>query len=302
MSAARRASAFLTEVFSKWSEDRALTHGAALAYYTFFSLAPLLVLAIAIAGLVFGRQAAQGEIVSQIQGVVGEDGARTLEAMILRASQPRAGATATVVSLATMLFGASGVFGQLQSSLNEIWDAPTRRDTGSAVGNLVRRRLLAFAMILAIGSLLLLSLAVSALLAGLHDAIDEYAPRAAEALPLVDFGVSLAVVIVLFAVLFKLLPDVQQRWSDVWVGATVTAVLFTLGKVLIGLYLGRASATSIYGAAGSLVLVLLWIYYSAQILFLGAEFTEVWARSFGSRRGQPGAASGADAPEGQAQP
>ncbi len=277
-------SAFLREVYSQWSGDHALTHGAALAYYTLFSLAPLLVLVIAIAGLAFGRAAAQGEIVTQLAGLVGPDGARMLEGMIVAASRPTSGIVATVASLATMFFGASGVVGQLQGSLNQIWHAPPPPPTSSVVGSALRRRALAFGMILGVGFLLLVSLALTAALSALHVWISDRLPLFAELLAPANFALSFFVITALFAMIYKLLPDVSLEWRDVWVGAAVTALLFSVGKSLIGIYLGRAGVTSVYGAAGSLVLVLLWIYYSAQLLFVGAEFTEVYARFYGSRR------------------
>ena len=274
--------AFLREVLQEWSNDNALTLGAALAYYTIFSMAPLLVLAIAVAGLVFGRAAAEGQIVAQIQDVMGPQGAELIQNMIQRASEPATGAIATVVSLATMFFGASGVFGQLQSSLNLIWGADSLRRTG--VKGQLQRRAASFSMILGIGFLLLISLALSTLISGLHQAIDVYLTVPSELISLANFSVSFLVVMALFAMIIKLLPDARIEWRDVWLGAAVTAVLFTIGKGLIGIYLGRAGVTSVYGAAGSLVLVLLWVYYSAQLLFLGAEFTEVYSRRFGSRK------------------
>lgn len=274
--------AFLREVAKEWSDDNALTLGAALAYYTIFSLAPLLVLVLAIAGLVFGRAAAQGELVAQIQGAVGPAGAELIEGMIEHASKPSAGLLATAISLVTMFFGASGVFGQLQGSLNQIWGATAVRRTG--VKGQLQRRAASFSMILAIGFLLLLSLAISALISGLHDFIDLYLKVPSEALSLANAAVSFLIVTALFAMIFKLLPDARIEWRDVWLGAFVTALLFTVGKSLIAIYLGRAGVASVYGAAGSLVLVLLWVYYSAQLLFIGAEFTEVYSRRFGSRR------------------
>jgi membrane protein len=270
------------DLMREWSTDNALTLGAALAYYTIFSMAPLLVLAIAVAGLVFGRAAAQGEIVAQIEGMLGPSGAELIESMIERASEPSTGVIATVVSLATMIFGASGVFGQLQGSLNLIWGADTLRRTG--VKGQLQRRAASFSMILGIGFLLLVSLALSALISGLHQVFDAYLTVPGAVISLANFGVSFVVVTALFAMIFKLLPDARIEWRDVWLGAAVTAVLFTIGKGLIGVYLGRAGVTSVYGAAGSLVLVLLWVYYSSQLLFLGAEFTEVYSRRFGSRR------------------
>ncbi|MFI5316294.1 MAG: YihY/virulence factor BrkB family protein [Myxococcota bacterium] len=274
---------FARELLAEWSKDDALSLGAALAYYTIFSMAPLLVLVIAIAGLVFGRAAAQGEIVTQIQDTMGPAGAQMIEGMIAHASRPSSGVVATVVSLLTMGFGASGVFAQLQSSLNKIWEVDRTKSSG--IRGQVTRRATAFGMILGIGLLLFLSLAASAALSGLHELLGARSPVLAEVLPIANFSISFAVVTALFAMIFKVLPDVRIEWRDVWLGAAVTALLFTIGKALIALYLGHAGITSVYGAAGSLVLVLLWIYYSAQILFLGAEFTEVYSRRYGSRRG-----------------
>lgn len=276
------AAALLREVYDEWRKDDALSLGAALAYYTIFSMAPLLVLVIAIAGLVFGRAAAEGQLVEQIGGLVGPGGAQAIQGMIARASGLAAGAVATAASLVTMGLGASGVFGQLQHSLNRIWQAPPR--TGSTLRLQFRQRMIAFGMILGVGFLLLVSLVLSAALAAVHDLMAEHLPVLSRTLPAANFFLSLAVVTSLFAMIFKVLPDVELHWGDVWLGALVTALLFTAGKGLIALYLGRAGITSVYGAAGSLVLLLLWVYYSAQILFLGAEFTEVWSRRRGSRR------------------
>jgi membrane protein len=283
--AERSVIAFLREVVSQWQADRALSHGAALAYYALFSMAPLLVLVIAVAGLALGQAAAEGEIVRQVGGLMGPEGAKLIQDMVVRASRPASGVIATVVSLVVMLFGASGVFGQLQTSLNDIFRAPPRRRGG--VRGVVRQRLSAFGMILGIGTLLWLSLALSAVLAAVHGLLATHLPVLSRVLGPLNFGLSLLVVTALFAMIYKVLPDIRLDWRDVWLGAAVTALLFTVGKSLIGLYLGRAGTTSVYGAAGSLVLLLLWIYYSAQILFLGAEFTEVYARRRGSRRREP---------------
>jgi membrane protein len=280
----RSISGFLREVYDQWSRDNAMSQGAALAYYTFFSMAPLLVLAIAIAGLAFGRAAAEGQIVQQIESVMGADGARTIQAMIARASTPAAGLTATAVSLATMLLGASGVFGQLQASLNHIWGV-AEVASGGALGWL-RKRVASFGMVMVIGFLLLVSLVLSAALTGARDFLGERFPVLTRVLPLVDFLIPFIVITVMFAMIYKLLPATKLRWSDVWLGAAFTALLFSVGKLGIAIYLGRAGVTSVYGAAGSLVLVLLWIYYSSQILLLGAEFTEVYSRRYGSRPGE----------------
>jgi membrane protein len=275
--------ALLREVFAQWRKDRALAHGAALAYYTLFSMAPLLVLVIAIAGLALGHAAAQGEIVGQIEGLIGPEGAKMIEGMILRASKPTAGIVATLASLAAMFAGASGVFGELQTTLNDIFRAPppTRR----GVLGLVRQRVAYLGMIVGIGFLLLTSLVVSAALAGLNQLLAESLPLASRVLPALNFAVSFFVITGLFALIYRALPDMKLHWRDLTIGAAITSLLFTVGKSLIGLYLGRAGTTSVYGAAGALVLVLLWIYYSAQVLFLGAEFTEVYSRRYGSRSG-----------------
>ncbi len=275
--------ALLREVAAQWQRDRALAQGAALAYYTLFSMAPLLVLVIALAGLALGRSAAEGELVDRIAGLVGPESARLLSGMIGQVGRPRSGVLATAASLLTMVFGATGVFAQLQASLNDIFRAPQPARTG--VRGFVRQRLAAFAMILGVGALLFVSLVLSAVVAAVRGFVTAHLPLLGRLLPLLDVALSLAVLTALFALVYKVLPDVRLRWRDVWLGAGVTGGLFTLGKSLIALYLGRVVRTSVYGAAGSLVLLLLWIYYSSQILFLGAEFTEVYSRRYGSRRG-----------------
>jgi membrane protein len=277
---------FLREVVTEWRKDNALSLGAALAFYTLFSLAPLLVLIIAIVGLVFGRAAAQGEIVASVGGAVGPEAAKVIEGMVASASRPTSGAIATAASLATMLFGASGVFGQLQAALNQIWGVTAGQASG--VRALVRRRVASFSLILAIGVLLFLSLVVSAVLAAVNQLLAEHLPVLSALLPSVNFLASLVMITALFALIFKVLPDAPMDWRDVWFGAAVTALLFTLGKTLIALYLGRTGRASVYGAAASLVVLLLWVYYSAQILLVGAEFTEVYSRRYGSRREQAG--------------
>ena len=277
---------FLREVAAEWRKDNALSLGAALAFYALFSLAPLLLLIIAIVGLVFGRAAAQGEIVERVGGAVGPEAAKVIEGMIARASAPTSGVIATVASLATMLFGASGVFGQLQTSLNQIWGVTGGPRRG--VRSLVRRRVTSFSLILGIGFLLFLSLVVSAVLAAVKQLLAEHLPVLGALLPPLNFLVSLLMITALFALIFKVLPDARMHWRDVWLGAAVTALLFTAGKGLIALYLGRTGRASVYGAAASLVVLLLWVYYSAQILLVGAEFTEVYSRRYGSRRAEAG--------------
>ena len=270
----------LKEAFTEWREDEALQLGAALAYYTLFSIAPMLLVVISVAGFVFGREAVQGQLDNQIQGLVGAQGADAIQTMVANAGQHKEGGIwATVIAFVTILFGATGVFTQLQTSLNHIWDVKPKPQ---GIKGLLRARAAAFGMLLGIGFLLLVSLVVSAGLAAAGNYLLSIFPAAEFLLQALNFVVSFAVITVLFAMIFRFLPDVKIAWRDVWFGAAVTALLFTIGKTLIGLYLGNSSVASVYGAAGSLVILLLWAYYSSQILFLGAELTEVWARRRGS--------------------
>jgi len=269
----------LKESFTDWKEDDALSLGAALAYYTVFSLAPLLVVVIAVAGLAFGREAVEGQLVHQIDGLIGRQGAEAVQTMIAHTARTGSGGLAAVIGLVTILFGASGVFTQLQKSLNKIWEVEPRPDQG--ISGLVRARALSFGMVLAIGFLLLVSLIAAAALAALDTYLTGLLPGLETLLQVLSFLLSLALVTLLFAMIFRYLPDVRIAWRDVWLGALVTSLLFAVGKVLIGLYLGHSSTASSYGAAGSLVVLLLWIYYSAQILFFGAEITQVHARRAG---------------------
>jgi membrane protein len=265
----------------EWSEDKASRHAAALSYYTIFSLAPLLIVAIAVAGAVFGEEAARGRIVEQIGGLIGKDGASAIQTMIENANKPKEGLIAGVLGVVALLFGASGVFGQLQSSLNSIWEVEPK--PGKGIWGFLRSRFLSLSMVLVIAFLLLVSLVLSAALTALGGWLGTLIPGQEVLLRIGDLVVSVAMVSVLFAAIFKYLPDAEIRWKDVWTGSIATAVLFTLGRYLIGLYLGRSAVGSAYGAAGSLVIVLLWIYYSTQILFYGAEFTQVYASRAGSK-------------------
>jgi membrane protein len=272
---------FLQEVYSEWRADNALTQGAALAYYTIFSMAPLLMLVVAIAGLALGRSAAQGELVERIRAAVGPEAGRVVAGVLEQVSRPSAGVAATVISVVTMLIGASSVFGQLQSSLNLIWGVD--RSQGG-LRHTVQQRLATFLVVVGIGVLLLASMLLTAVVAAVQDTLAQHLPALADALPGLNLGLSFLVTTTFFAMIYKVLPATHMRWSDVWLGGAFTALLFTVGKTFIGLYLGRTGVTSVYGAAGSLVLLLLWIYYSAQIFMIGAEFTEVYSRRFGSRR------------------
>jgi membrane protein len=271
----------LNAAFFQWRRDQSSLMAAALAYYTVFSLAPLLIIVIAIAGAVFGEQAAKGELVAKIQGVVGRDGAQLIQTAIENASQldPSQGPIPTLINICVLLFGASVVFGQLQKSLNRIWKVQPR--PGNGIQHFLRKRFLSFSMVLAIAFLLLVSLVISTLLLVLGDYLRDLLPGFTYLWQLLNFLVSFGIITLLFAMIFKILPDAKIGWRDVWMGAAITAVLFEIGKFLLGLYLGKTSLGSAYGAAGSLVIILTWVFYSAQILFLGAEVTKVYANSWG---------------------
>jgi membrane protein len=270
----------LKQTYAEWSDDDAAQLAASLAYYTIFSLAPLLIVAIALAGLVFGRDAVQGELVKYIATLVGPEGAEAIQELIANARKPTESVWASIVGFVVLLFGASGVVGQLKAALNRIWDIETK---SAGFLGVLRERLTSFALVLGIGFVLLVSLAINATLvvAGTH--LRAVVPGNEALWMLVNFVVTLGVEAILFALMFKLLPDTDVRWSEVWIGAFVTAFLFELGKLLLGIYLGRAGVGSAFGAAGSLIVILVWVYYSAQILFFGAEFTQVYARR---RRGE----------------
>jgi membrane protein len=263
--------------------DGALSQGAAIAYYTIFSLAPVLVIVIAVAGLAFGYEAAQGAIVGQLGGLMGQQSAEALQAMIKSASNRESGILATSVGIGTLIVTASGVFGQMQTALNTIWKAKMR---GSALSGLIRARIVGLGLVITLGFLLLVSLVISAALSAMGEYMNGLFPGAPILLEILNFLISLGLISVLFAVIYKFLPDTQVAWRDVVVGAFTTAVLFAVGKSGIGLYLGRSHLASSYGGASSLIIVLLWIYYSAQIFLLGAEFTRAYAETHGSRSPQ----------------
>ncbi len=269
----------LKEAFREWQQDKVSLLAAALAYYTIFSVTPLLVIAIAIAGAVFGEDAAKGEIIQQINNLVGEQGAQVIEIGLANANQPQLGSMASLISLVILLVGASGVFAQLQEALNTVWDVKLK--SGGSLWQFLRKRLLSFGMVLAIGFLLLVSLILSAILSGISNLEINLLPGWVSLFRLLNLAISLGMISLLFALIYKYLPDVKIRWQDVWVGAIITALLFTFGKFLIGLYLGKGSLGSAYGAAGSLIIFLAWVFYSAQILLFGAEFTQVYARKYG---------------------
>ena len=273
--------ALIKETASDWSEDSAARFAAALAYYTLLSIAPLIVLAVAIAGLAFDQDAARGQIAEQIGAVVGTQAGQAVEAIASNASTPEAGVWSSVIGVVVLLFGASGVFGELQASLNAIWEVEPKK--GRGIVGMIKDRFFSFTMVLGVAFLLLVSLVISTAVAALGSYFERALPGGEALWILLNAVLSLAVITVLFALIFKVVPDAEIRWRDVWIGALVTALLFTLGKLLIGLYLGKSTFASSYGAAGSVVALVVWVYYTTQVVFLGAEFTQAYARRFGSR-------------------
>lgn len=265
-------------------EDEALSRGAAIAFYTVTSIAPVLLIVVAIAGLAFGREAAQNAISAQLSGLMGQQTADVLQAAIASAADTSAGVWATLIGVATLIATASGVFGEMQSSLNAIWKTKPKDTT---ISRLFRARAVSLGLVAALGFLLIVSLAVSAGLTAFGDYLDTIVPIGSLVLPVFNFFVSLTLLSVLFAAIYKVLPDRRLQWRDVIVGAVVTAVLFTIGKSLIGWYLGSSAIASSYGAAGGLIVLLLWVYYSVQIFLLGAEFTKIFANRYGSKQDKP---------------
>lgn len=270
-----------SETFSDWNRHNAPQLGAALAYYSTLSLAPLLVIAVAVAGLVLGPEAVQENIRSEMRDLVGSKGAEVIQIALHNAYKPATGVLATCLGVVTLFLGASGVFNELRTSLNWIWEAPQK--TGAGVLSTVKQQFFSFAMVLAIGFLLLVSLLLSAALSLIGSFFAGFLPLPESVLHLLNLLVSFVTITGLFALIYKFVPDVRLEWRDVWIGAAVTSLLFSVGKFLIGLYLGKAGVGSAYGAAGSLVIVLVWIYYSSQIFYFGAEFTRIYARRHGSR-------------------
>ncbi len=275
---------FTERVFDQWIEDRCPKLGAALSFYMIFSLSPLLVVAVFVAGLIFGDDAAQGEIVYQIEDMVGKEGAVIVQTALKNSRYSADGLTAIIISSVTLLIGSTIVFVELQDSLNQIWKVKSKpgRNLFKVIRDFILGRFQSFAMVIGIGFLLLVSLLLSAVLSALNKYLsDTFLSLPSYVFAITDIVIPLLVIFVLFMVVYKVLPDVSIHWKDVWVGALVTSALFVLGKYLIGLYLGTSSVASTYGAAGSLVIFLLWIYYSSQILFLGAEFTKVYVERIG---------------------
>lgn len=271
----------LKETYSEWNDDKASRLAAALAYYTMLSLAPLLVIMVSVAGFVFGEQAARGAISDQISGMVGPSAADLIENAIAQAGNTGAGIIATIIGIITLFMGASGVFAQLQDALNTIWEVQPK--PGLGVRATIEKRVTSLTMVLGIGFLLLVSLVISTALSALGNYMSGLLPGADLLWQVINFIVSFGVITLLFAMIYKFLPDVEIAWRDVWIGAAVTALLFTIGKFLLSWYIGSSSIGSVYGAAGSLAILLVWIYYSGLILFFGAEFTQVYAREYGSR-------------------
>ena len=271
----------LKDTYSEWSEDKATRLAAALAYYTAFSIAPLLLIAISVAGLVFGREAAEGQVYAQLQGLLGEGAAGTIQESVANSQDTGASTISAIIGLLMLVWSASGLFSQLQDALNTIWEVAPDPNAGWLAT--IKRRFLSMTMVLGIGFMLLVSLVLSAGISAVGNLLSGFLPGGEILWQGVNFVLGFAVVALLFAAIYKVLPDAEVQWSDVWVGAVVTSLLFTVGRILIGLYLGRASVGSTFGAAGSLLVFLVWVYYSAQILFFGAEFTQVYARRYGSR-------------------
>ncbi len=269
-----------------WVRDHAQSMGAALAFYTIFSVAPLLLIVIAIAGFVFGEEAARGEIYVQLEGMLGTTGARAVQGLLESARRPADNVPAAIFGVVVLFVAATSVFAELQDSLDRIWRAP-QRPVHMGLWGLVRARLLSFGMILGIGFLLIVSLAFSAAMKALSRWWDPDSHSWASFSGASELGLSLLFVTAVFAMIYKTMPRASIHWRDVWVGAAVTSALFVAGKTLIGLYIGRSGITSAFGAAASLIVVLLWVYYSAQIFLFGAEFTWVYSHRYGSRRGLP---------------
>jgi membrane protein len=271
----------VTKSFKEWSEDKASRLAAAMAYYTVFSIAPLLIITVAIAGWFFDRTVAQEQLIAQFSALIGQQGAEILQTMLESASKPANNLIASIIGIVTLMFGASGVFNAMQDALNTIWEVTPKPKRG--LRGIIKDRTLSFSMVLVIGFLLLVMLVVSALLSAITNYFSGDIETTAIVMQVINFFISFIITTVMFAMIFKIVPDVEVAWRNVWLGAVVTSILFSVGRFAIGTYLGNSTVTSAYGAAGSLVVILIWVYYSAQILFLGAEFTQVYTSMFSSR-------------------
>jgi membrane protein len=286
----------LAETYNEWSKDNAMTLGAALAFYTTFSLAPLLLVVMVVAGFVVGSAQVQAEIMQRLQETVGAGGAQAVKTMIHKAFRPASGLTATIIGVVVLLYGATRSFLMLRQALNIMWGV--KPSPNVEIKNYLIGQLLSFAMVLGVGFLLVLFFLLTTGLSAAGHFLSDLLPIPVFFFQLGNFIISIFLITLLIALIFKVLPDVEIAWGDVWVGAAITAVLFTLGNIALGWYLARSSISSAYGAASSLAVLLFWVYYSAQILFVGAEFTQVYANKYGSRvqprgRGQnrPGGAA-----------
>ncbi|KQP18450.1 hypothetical protein ASF43_07935 [Pseudorhodoferax sp. Leaf267] len=279
--------ALIKQAVVAWSDDYAPSMGAALSYYSVFSMAPLLLIVISVAGLVFGEEAARGELFGQLAGLMGVEAAKTMETLLVSVNKPAQGIISTLIGVAVLLIGATTVFGELQNSLDRIWRAPAR-NTSSGLWNLLHTRLLSFGMVLGIAFLLMVSLVLGAVVSALGkwwgDAFIGWEIVA----QLINIVLGFALTTGVFAMIYKIMPRVHVRWYDVWIGSAITALLFTVGRFLIGLYIGKSGVASSFGAAGSLIVIFVWVYYSAQVFLMGAELTWHYAKTYGSMRNQPG--------------
>ncbi len=268
------------QAFSEWSEDKAPRLAAALAYYTVFSIPPLLLTVIGIAGWFFDRSAVQKAVLDQVSGLLSPGMADAIATILDSTGSPGKGGVAAAIGAVTLLIGASGVFGQLQDALNTIWEVKPK--PGQGIWFLIQKRLFSFLMVLVLGFLLLVSMVLSTTLAALSGVIQTWLPGSSNVFGLINFFLPFAAITLLFGLMFKYMPDARMAWKDVWLGAVITSLLFNVGKTLIGLYLARSNPASAFGAAASIVLIFVWVYYSAQILLIGAEFTQVYAKHYGS--------------------
>jgi membrane protein len=272
------------EAWSEFTRDKAQRLAAALAYYTIFSIAPLLVISVAVAGLIFGKSQAQAQIITELRSLFGPAGGKAIQEMLEAAAKPKESKVAIVLGFATLFFGAAGVFGQLKDAMNTIWNVKPKE--GGGIAKMIKDRFLSFAMVLGVLFLLLVSLVIDAGVAAMGKFASSHIAGGEALWQIVQLAVSFCVITVLFAMIFRFLPDVRIEWHDVWYGAAFTSLLFVMGKLLLGIWLGKGTVGSAYGAAGSLVVLIVWIYWSANILFFGAEFTEVFARRHGSHHGE----------------
>jgi membrane protein len=271
--------AITKQTVEEWLDARAMSLAASLALYTLLSLAPLVVICVAVAGMFFGREAAGNELTRQLEALMGHDGAEVAKTLLASAKSPSSGVVATLLGVVILLLGASGVFTELQETMNIVWNVKAK--PGGGIKTFLRDRVFSFAMVMTIAFLLLASLVLSTVLSAAGRFVSDRLPGGETFWQVLNFVLSFGIVTLLFAMIFKVVPDAKVRWRDTWVGALFTALLFTIGKLGLGIYLGKAAPGSSYGAAGSFVAVIAWVYWSAQILFFGAEFTQVWAKRFG---------------------